>query len=75
MKTKPDLGFKSQAGNWTKSSQVVPAYAVPERDQESAQTALTQLTGSRDSEGVGNAEKIEEGNGPNPKRRHVPRLL
>ena len=69
---KPDLGLQSQAGNWNKSSQVVPAYIVPERDQESTQTTLTQLTGSRDSEGVGDAKTIEEGNGPNPKRRHVP---
>ena len=69
---KPDLGLQSQAENWNMSSQVVPAYTVPERDQESTQTALTQLTGSRDSEVVGDAETIEEGNGPNPKRRHVP---
>ncbi|KAF3963234.1 hypothetical protein CMV_012361 [Castanea mollissima] len=69
---KPDLGLQNQAGNRNKSSQVVPAYTVPERDQESTQTALTQLTGSRDNEGEGDAETIEEGAGPNPKRRHVP---
>ncbi|KAL0013070.1 hypothetical protein SO802_000139 [Lithocarpus litseifolius] len=69
---KPDLGLQSQAGNWSKSSQVVRAYLVPERDQESTQTALTQLTGSRDSEGEGDAETIEAGDEPNPKRRHVP---
>ncbi|XP_030950156.1 uncharacterized protein LOC115974079 [Quercus lobata] len=66
---KTDLGLQSQAGNWNKSSEVGPAYTVPERDQESTQSALTQLTGSRDSEGVGDAETIEGGNGANPKRR------
>ncbi|KAM3713894.1 hypothetical protein ACB098_01G293500 [Castanea mollissima] len=68
---KPDLGLQNQAGNWNKSSQVVPAYTVPERDQESTQTAPTQLTGSSDSEEEGDAETREEGGGdePNPKRR------
>lgn len=74
---KSDLGLQNQAGNWNKSSQVVPAYSVPERDQESTQTAPTQLTGSSDSEEEGDAETREEGGGdePNPKRRHVPNLL
>ena len=72
---KPNLGLQSQARNWSKSSQVVPAYSIPERDQESTQTALTRLTRSRDSEGEGDAETIEEGDEPNPKRRHVPNLL
>ena len=69
--------MQNQAGNWNKSSQVVPAYSVPERDQESTQTAPTQLTGSSDSEEEGDAETREEGGGdePNPKRRHVPNLL
>ena len=40
---KTDLGLQNQAGNWNKSSQVVPAYIVPERDQESTQLALTRL--------------------------------
>jgi hypothetical protein len=74
---KPDLGFQSQAGNLNKLSEVVPAYSVPERDQESTQTAPTQLPGSSDSEEEGDAETREEGDGdePNPKRRHVHNLL
>uniref|UniRef100_A0A2N9GQB0 WRKY domain-containing protein n=1 Tax=Fagus sylvatica TaxID=28930 RepID=A0A2N9GQB0_FAGSY len=58
---KPDLGFQSQAGNLNKLSEVVPAYSVPERDQESTQTAPTQLPGSSDSEEEGDAETREEG--------------
>ena len=51
---------------------MVPAYTVLERDQESTQIALTRLTGSRDSEGEDDVETIEEVDGPNPKRGHVP---
>ncbi|KAE8021737.1 hypothetical protein FH972_007602 [Carpinus fangiana] len=68
---KPDLGLQSQAGNRNKSSEMVPAYSVPDGDQESTQAAPSQLPGSSDSEEDGDVETRGEGDGdePNPKRR------
>jgi hypothetical protein len=71
---KPDLGLQSQAGNWNNSSERLPAYSVPDGDQESTQAAPSQLPGSSDSEEDGDVETRGEGDDdePNPKRRHVP---
>lgn len=71
---KPDLGLQSQAGNRNNSSEMVPAYSVPDGDQESTQAAPSQLPGSSDSEEDGDVETRGEGDGdePNPKRRQAP---
>ncbi|XP_041008279.1 probable WRKY transcription factor 3 isoform X2 [Juglans microcarpa x Juglans regia] len=71
IQAKPDLCPQSRAGNQNKSSETVPAYSVPQGDQESTGAGPPKLPGSSDSEEEGDLEARGEGDldEPNPKRR------
>ncbi|KAA8532935.1 hypothetical protein F0562_032948 [Nyssa sinensis] len=68
-----ELSLEGQTGNLNKSKGV-PAYSLSMKDQESSQVTPEHLTGSSDSEEVGDAETTvgeRDEDEPDPKRRNT----
>lgn len=75
---KAEIGSQGQVGSLNRPGETVPASSVSGMDQETTQAMALQVTGSSDSEEVGDAEtRVKEDDNddgddePNPKRRQV----
>ncbi|KAK2973432.1 hypothetical protein RJ640_007933 [Escallonia rubra] len=65
-----DLGLEGQTGHLNKSREGMPAYSLSTKDQESSQATQEHLSGSSDSEEVGEAEtRVDERNDDEPEAK------